>query len=160
MEQEKQLHQTLVAMREYKELVHERNSQMKRLQDSIKHLDEMNSILECDLDELRKQTDSLHETNEAQIVQLTKQLEELQLHSTFSTLQSRSFTAIVRELYYSLCVPPTQIKTIVQNVISCLVPSLKNVRLPSRSCAAYMRSTEMPTISSIDYIQMTKKIKS
>ena len=123
MEQEKQLHQTSVAMKEYKELVHERNSQMKHLQDSIKHLDEMNSILECDLDELRKQTDSLHETNEAQIVQLTKQLEELQLHSTFSTFQSRSFTANVRELYYSLLslrVPPTQIKTIVQNVISCL----------------------------------------
>ena len=99
------------------ELVHERNSQIKYLENLIKHLDEMNSFLECELTDLRKQTDSLHKSNEAQISQLTEQIKELQLHTTF---QSRSFTANVRELYYSLLslrVPPAQIKPIVQNII-------------------------------------------
>ena len=152
--QEKQLHQTSVAMKEYMELVHERNSQIKHLEKLNKHLDEMNSFLECELTDLRKQTDSLHESNEAQISQLTEQIKELQLHSSFETIQYRSFTANVRELYYSLLslrVPPAQIKPIVQNVICHLIPSMKlnNVQLPSKSCAAYMRSAEMPTISSL-----------
>ena len=146
--QEKQLHQTSVAMKEYMELVHERNSQIKHLEKLNKHLDEMNSFLECELTDLRKQTDSLHESNEAQISQLTEQIKELQLHSSFETIQYRSFTANVRELSLSLRVPPAQIKPIVQNVICRLMPSLKlnNVRLPSKSCAAYMRSAKMPTI--------------
>ena len=42
--QEKQLHQTSVAMKEYMELVCERNSQMKHLENLIKHLAEMNSF--------------------------------------------------------------------------------------------------------------------
>ena len=74
---EKQLHQTSVAIKEYMELVHERNSQIKHLENLIKHLDEMNSFLECELSDLRKQTDSLHESSEAQISQLTKQIKEL-----------------------------------------------------------------------------------
>ena len=53
--QEKQLHQTSVAMKEYMELVHERNSQLKHLENLIKHLDEMNSFLECELTDLHKQ---------------------------------------------------------------------------------------------------------
>jgi len=111
----------------------------------------MNSSLECELTNLHKQTDSLHKSNEAQILQLTEQIKELQLHFSFTTFQSRSFTANVRKLYYSLLslhVPPAQIKPIVQNVICRLMPSLKlnNVQLPSKPFAAYMRSAEMPTL--------------
>ena len=127
-EQEKQLHQTSIAMKEYIELIHERNSQIKHLENLIKNLDEMNSFLECELTDLRQETDSLHESNEVQISQLTEQIKELQLHSSFTTLQSKSFTANVRELYYSLLslhVPPAWIKPIVQNVICCLMPSLE-----------------------------------
>ena len=114
----------------------------------------MSSFLECELTDLRQETDSLHDSHEVQISQLTEQIKELQLHSSFTTLESKSFTANVRELYYSLLslhVPPAQIKPIVQNVICRLMPSLKlnNVWLPSKSCAAYMRSAEMPTISSL-----------
>ena len=153
-EQEKQLHQTSIAMKEYMELIHERNSQIKHLENLIKNLDEMNSFLECELTDLRQETDSLHKSHEFQISQLTEQIKELQLHSSFTTLESKSFTTNVRELYYSLLslhVPPARIKPIVQNVICHLMPSLKlnNVRLPSKSCAAYMRSAEMPTISSL-----------
>ena len=121
-EQEKQLHQTSIAMKEYIELIHERNSQIKHLENLIKNLDEMNSFLECELTDLHQETDSLHESNEVQISQLTEQIKELQLHSSFTTLQSKSFTANVRELYYSLLslhVPPAWIKPIVQNVICC-----------------------------------------
>ena len=46
-------------------------------------------------------------------------------------------------------IPPAQIKTIVRNVIGHLIPSVDadEVRLPFKSCAAYMRSLEMPTLS-------------
>lgn len=43
-------------------------------------------------------------------------------------------------------IPPAQIKAIVRNVINHLVPFIE-LRLPGKSCAAYMRSQEMPTIS-------------
>ena len=85
MEQEKQLHQTSIAMKEYMELNHERNSQIKHLENLIKNLDEMNSFLECELTDLRQETDSLHDSHEVQISQLTEQIKELQLHSSFTT---------------------------------------------------------------------------
>ena len=46
-------------------------------------------------------------------------------------------------------IPPGQIKTVVANVISCLNLSVdvNALRLPGKSCAAYMRRQEMPTIS-------------
>lgn len=93
---EKQLHQTSVAMKEYMELVHERNSQIKHFKNVIKHIDEMKSFLECELTDLRKLTDSLHENSEAQILQLTKQIKELQFRSSFTAFQSQSFTANMR----------------------------------------------------------------
>lgn len=48
-------------------------------------------------------------------------------------------------------VPPRQIKSVVKNVISNLVPSVNvdELRLPGKSCAAYMRSHEIPTISDV-----------
>jgi len=46
-------------------------------------------------------------------------------------------------------IPPAQIKTVVLNVISYLSPATNTdeLCLPGKSCAAYMRSQEMPTIS-------------
>ena len=48
-------------------------------------------------------------------------------------------------------VPPGQIKSVVKSVISNLVPSVNvaELRLPGKSCAAYMRSHEMSTISDV-----------
>ncbi len=48
-------------------------------------------------------------------------------------------------------VPPAQIKTVVRNVLGHLVPSVQadSLRLPGKSCATYMRSQEMPTISHV-----------
>ena len=68
--------------------------------------------------------------------------------------QKHEFTTNVRALYYSLLsmrVPPRQIKSVVKNVIGNLVPSVNvdEFRLPGKSCAAYMRSHEMPTISDV-----------
>ena len=56
----------------------------------------MKSFLECELTDLRKLTDSLHENSEAQILQLTKQIKELQFRSSFTAFQSQSFTANMR----------------------------------------------------------------
>ena len=149
--QEKELYQSSAAMKEYMELVHDRNSQIMHLENSIRHIDEMNCILKYELADLRSKTDNLHESHEAQISQLSEQIKEFQMHSKVSTFHSHSYTANVRELYYSLLslrLPPARISPIVQNVICRLMPSL-NVRLPGKSCAAYMRSAEMSTISSI-----------
>ena len=129
------------------ELVCDRNSQIKHSQNSIKHIDEMNSILEYELADLHSKTD-IHKSHEAQISQLSEQIRELQMDCTF---HCQLYTANVRELYYSLLslrIPHARISPIVQNVICHLMPSL-NIRLPGKSCAACMHSAEMPTISSI-----------
>ena len=57
-------------MKEYNKLVRDRNSQ-------IKHIDEMNSILEYELADLHSKTES----HEAQISQLSEQIRELQMDS-------------------------------------------------------------------------------
>ena len=72
--------------------------------------------------------------------------------TTLPTFSKRKYNANIRELYYSLLamrIPPGQIKTMVTNVISCLNLSVdvNALRLPGKSCAAYMRRQEMLTIS-------------
>ena len=60
----------------------------------------------------------------------------------------------MRELYYSLLslrIPPAQIKSVVQNVLQHMQPSLNvdKLRLHGNSCTSYMRSFGMSVISSI-----------
>ena len=71
--------------------------------------------------------------------------------TTLPIYSKRNYNANIRELYYSLLamrIPPDQIKTVVTNAISCLNPSVdvNALHLPRKSCAAYMRRQEMPTI--------------
>ena len=88
----------------------------------------------------------------AEVASLQEQLSNMSKLTTLPTFSKRKYNANVRELYYSLLamrIHPAQIKTVVTNVISFLNPSadIDGLRLPGKSCAAYMRSQEMPTIS-------------
>lgn len=83
---------------------------------------------------------------------LQEQLSNMSNITTLPTFSQRKYNADIRELYYSLLamrIPPAQIRAVVTNVVSCLIPSIDvgELRLPGKSCAAYMRSQEMPTIS-------------
>ena len=51
------------------ELVHDYNSQIKHLENAIKHI---NCILKYELADLRSKTDNLHESHEAQISEQIK----------------------------------------------------------------------------------------
>ena len=107
--------------------------------------------------QIHELTDREHEKHNDEVEDLAtqiKQLQERDKSNISSTFSSRTYTSNVRALYYSLLsmrLSPAQIKTVVRNVICHLVPSMKvdKLRLPGKSCAAYMRSQEMPTISRV-----------
>ena len=58
------------------------------------------------------------------------------------------------ELYYSLLgnqLPPEKIATIIKTVLKCFLPSvdLKQLTLPSESCASYMRRQELTALNMV-----------
>ena len=155
---EKKIDDLSAALEETRMLLHEKNSQVKHLKKTIKDLEQAVERLDIDLADNNQQTEK-HETEiaelETQIHQLRQSDSEVpSLSSTTTSSQKHAYTTNVRALYYSLLsmrVPPGQIKSLVKNVISNMVPSanVDELRLPGKSCAAYMRSYEMPTISDV-----------
>ena len=134
--------------------INDRNIQVKNLSRAVKDHELTVDILEEELHCVCQQTDKEHEMHEAEIADLVTQIKQLQEKSTLSTFSSRTYTTNVRELYYSLLslqLRPAQIKTVVRNVVSHLLPSLEAdaLCLPGKACASYMRSQEMPTISQV-----------
>ena len=144
---EEKIERLTAALEETANVLHERNVQIRQLQGTIQTLEQT-----IDLDaELAEQTNTEYEKL---IAELETQLQQECEPEAISTLSSRTYTTNVRALFYSLLsmrIPPRQIKTVVRNVISNLLPSVdaEKLRLPGKSCAAYMRSDEMPTISSV-----------
>ncbi len=73
----------------------------------------------------------------------------------FHTLDNgKQFTPTLRNLYYQLLadqVPLVKIKSSIKAVIKCFFPcaDVDNLRLPSESCANYMRQHELKTVSMI-----------
>ena len=136
-------------------LVHERNIEIKHLQSVVRNHELTIDLLEDELVQMRKQTDQRHAQYESEITDLISQINQLEsTPEKLSTFSSRTYNSNVRELYYSLLamkIPPAQIKTVISNVICHLVPSIQtdDLRLPGKSCANYMRSQEMPTISEV-----------
>ena len=69
-----------------------------------------------------------------------------------STIVGRhKYSTEIRKLYYSLLVdqmPVSKITIIIQNALKCFDPSvnLDEIRLPKKSCAAYMRQAELKTV--------------
>ena len=150
--QDKQVQQLSAAVEEYRQLVYERNSEIRSLRQSIKCLKESIDCLDGELHQQRSEQDKLNEGSESHVSDSTRQIEELQQKYRLQTYSSRSFNSNVRELYYALLsmrIPPRKIRPIIENVLSYLLPSvnLENIQLPKKSHASYMRSKEMPTIS-------------
>ena len=113
-------------------------------------------ILESELADIRQNQTQLELDHETEVQDLTEQVSQLSKTKgeTLSTFSSRMYTTSVRELYYSLLslkLPPAKIKTVVCNVIHHLLPNIDpdNLRLPGKSCAAYMRAYEMPTLCNL-----------
>ena len=73
----------------------------------------------------------------------------------FHTIENgKQFTPAIRALYYQLLadqVPLSKIKTTIKAVIKCFFPSadVSNLRLPSETCAKYMRQHELKTVSMV-----------
>ena len=143
----------------------ERNAEITHLKKTIRQLEQTVEVLNIELDDINEHTKEELEKHEHDIMELEAQIHHLQekcqsevLASTLTTTTSQrhAFTTSVRALYYSLLsmrVPPGQNKSVVKNVISNLLPSVSvnvdKLHLPGKSCAAYMRSHEMPTISNV-----------
>lgn len=131
------------------------------MQKTIQQLEQAFEVLNTELDNINQQAEEELEKHENEIVELEDQGRHLQekcqsktLDFSTTTSQKHVFTTNVRTLYYSLLslrIPPRQIKSVVKNVISNLLPSVNvdELCLPGKSCAGYMRSEEMPTISNV-----------
>lgn len=141
------------ALDDTRTLVYERNSEIGELKRKIRRLELTVDSFINEKEELCEQLDGELAKYHAEVASLQEQLTNMSnITTTLSTFSKRKYNADIRELYYSLLamrIPPGQIKTVVTNVISCLNPSVDvdGLRLPGKSCAAYMRSQEMPTIS-------------
>lgn len=69
-----------------------------------------------------------------------------------STKNGRSYSPGIRKLYYALLaneVPSSKISDIIKAVIRCINPSIDvdQLKLPSKSCASYMRKDELKIVS-------------
>ena len=69
------------------------------------------------------------------------------------TKQGKRYSNAVRHLYYKLMaeqIPPDKLCKVIITVLKIMVPSLyvTNIQLPKKSAAKYMRTYELPTISS------------
>ena len=140
------------ASEDTRDLVHERNMRIQSLE---RELQSLQQTVEFELSSLR---DKEHVLHDSEIAELASQIQQLQVESESRSLpvtfSSRTYTTHIREFYYSLFsmrLTPGQIKSVVQNVISHFIPSVdvESIRFPSRSCASYMSSQEMPTLSRI-----------
>ena len=147
--QAKKIHQLSGTVSEYNKLLRERNSEIRKLNESVRCLEQSVEFLECEVASLRDEVDE--SVSNAQIIteNLTCQIEELQKKYKLNTYSLRSFNCNVRELYYAMSIPPARIKLIIENVFNCLLPGFENLKFPKKSCAAYMRSKEMPALSSM-----------
>ena len=142
---EKEKRETLSqAIIEYQKIVDEQNKEIKNLKTELRclkdNIDELEDevLFACESDEKHQKA----------INELTQQLQELSEQQISSTFSSRRYNSWVRELYYSLSmkIPPGKIQPIICNVLAHFNFDVDSIQLPSRSCAAYMRSSEMPTI--------------
>ena len=157
---EEKIEHLSAALKETRMLLCKRNAHITHLQKTIQQLEQTVEVLNIELADSNQQAKQELEKHEEKITELEAQFCHLQekcqseVITSTTTSQKHAFTTNVRALYYSLLsmrVPPRQIKSVVKNVISNLVPSVNvgEFHLPGKSCAAYMHSHEMPTISNV-----------
>ena len=134
---------------EYRMLLYESNRE-------ILNLKKNNLSLEQALDQLVSELHDVLQDDEKHVLAIEQLKEQLAAgceQKQSLTFSSRTYGTWIRELYYSLLslnVPSRKVKPILQNVLACVQPSFYNdgdILLPGKSCAAYMRSHELPSIS-------------
>ena len=135
-----------------KSIINSRNIQIKNLQGMVQSHELTIDMLEYEMECISKETDQESERYKHEIADLEAIIKQLQEKHNLLTFSSRTYNTNVRALYYALLsmrLPPAQIQAVVRNVLSHLLPSINtdDLRLPGKSCASYMRSQEMPTIS-------------
>ena len=135
-----------------KSIINSRNIQIKNLQGMVQSHKLTIDMLEYEMECISKETDQESERYKHEIADLEAIIKQLQEKHNLLTFSSRTYNTNVRALYYALLsmrLPPAQIQAVVRNVLSHLLPSINtdDLRLPGKSCASYMRSQEMPTIS-------------
>ena len=150
--QQEQIESFSCALEVTRRLVMEKNKFINNLEKAVKRLEIEVDTLEDELRELKRENEDECSKYEAEIS--SQELQQTATCQVLSTFSSRAYTKNVRQLYYSLLamrLPPRQIEAVVKNVIMYLVPHMdtKKLRLPQKSCASYMRSQEMATISRV-----------
>ena len=143
------------ALEDGRSLIHERNVEIIKLRSAVQNHELTIDILQDELAQIHELTDREHAKHNDEVEDLVTQIKQLQerdksnisIHEHIHPMLGHHIT------HCSPCVSHLhmQIKTVVRNVICHLVPSMTvdKLRLPGKSCAAYMRSREMPTISRV-----------
>ena len=145
--QHKEIETLQNALEETRKIVNEKNKEINTLKKTVKELQDENDRLMYELEECKNE---IKDYESKYKMQENKQPQA----STLSTFSCQAYTNNVRQLYYSLLalrLPVRQIRAVVENVIKYLFPDvdISNLRLPSKSCASYMRKQEIPTINKI-----------
>ena len=144
-------------------LQNELDETKSKLQTADKKNTDLQTILDMLLEEHHLELENLAEKNrelESTIIELEEEL----AHTSPPTTNNEYFTMCtkdgtryvnsIRELYYNLMsigISPEKISTTISSVLNKLCPSIdtSSLKLPSKSCANYMRQAEMPTISNV-----------
>ena len=116
----------------------------------------MTGSLELELQELQECFEDKQYKHKSDINDLQHQICKLQdclsKSKKLETFSSQAYNTNIQELYYTLIsmrLPLRKIKQVVKAVITRLMPHVDSskIRLPGKSCAAYMRSADLATIS-------------
>ena len=162
--QEEKIEHLSTALKETRTLLYEKNTHdhITHLQKTIQ-LEQTIEILNIELTDVSKQIEQDLEKYEEEITELEAQICHLQekcqteVISTTASSQKHEFTANVRALYYSLLsirVPPRQIKSVVKNVISNLVPSVNVDELCLRGNLVLLICVVMKCLQSVMFIKL------
>ena len=157
-----QLHETRAVAREAKAA---NKMLVQQYEEKLCDINDLLELKELDTEELTEQLHALEETVAELQEQCEAHVEEIEESKAQSventstpqnpiikTKQGKTYHPAVRKLYYDLLsqrVPPGKIASIIRSAVTNLVPSIEptDLKLPGKSCANYMRSQEMPTVS-------------
>ena len=164
--QEEKIEHLSTALKETRTLLYERNTHITHLQKTIQQLEQTIEVLNIELTDVSKQIEQDLEKHEEEITELEAQICHLQekcqtevISSMTASSQKHEFTTNVRALYYSLLsmrVPPRQMKSVVKNVISNLVPSVNvdELRLPGRGNLVLLICVVMKCLQLVMFIKL------
>ena len=153
----KQLQSTRQAL---KDLTNE-SSTLKKQRDNarekVSRFKEIQALLEEDIAELQEENSDLSKALvavESELLYISEKEPQHNLTDDFTiqTKKGRTYSPTIRTLYYTLLanqVSASKITDIIKTVVKHFNPDIdvNHLKLPSKSCASYMRKSELSTIS-------------